>query len=104
MVVGVQLLALACLVLMGSVRADEGVRMVTVDGVGAVLRDVGAARDEAIRDGLRLAVEQALGTSVVGRTLMVDFQVVEDRVIGRAEGFVRSYRVVREQREGDSGL
>jgi len=80
--------------------AEQGL-VVRVDGVGAVRGDVGAARDEAIRDALRSAVEQALGVSVQGRTVMVDLQVVEDRVVGRSEGFVRSYTVVRESRDGD---
>lgn len=74
---------------------------VTVDGVGAVVANVGAARDEAVRDALRRAVEQALGVSVEGRTVMVDLQVVEDRVMGRAEGFVRSYEIVAEERVED---
>ncbi len=84
-----------------AVATAESARVVTVDGVGAVIGDVAAARDEAIRDALRLAVEQALGVSVQGRTLMVDFQVVEDRVMGRSEGFVREYRVLREARDAD---
>ena len=84
-----------------TVATAESARVVTVDGVGAVIGDVAAARDEAIRDALRLAVEQALGVSVQGRTLMVDFQVVEDRVLGRSEGFVREYRVLREARDAD---
>ena len=79
----------------------QPVTVVTVDGVGAVRSDVGAARDEAVRDALRLAVEQALGVRVQGRTLMVDYQVVEDRVVGLAAGFVRAYDVVSERREDD---
>ncbi len=74
---------------------------ITVDGVGAVIVSVAAARDEAIRDALRRAVEQAVGVSIEGRTLMVDLQVVEDRVVGRADGFVRSYWVIHESRDAD---
>ncbi len=80
--------------------AQEPVTVV-VDGVGAVMADVGAARDVAIRDALRNAVEQALGVSVESRTLMVDLQVAEDHVVGRAEGFVRSYQMLEESRVDD---
>lgn len=81
-------------------RAQEPISVV-VDGVGAILRDVGAARDAAIRDALRAAVEQAFGVSVESRTLMVDMQVAEDRVVGKADGFVRSYAIVDESRVDD---
>ncbi len=75
--------------------------VVTAAGIGAVLADEGAARDEALRDAMRRAVEQAVGVAVSGRTLMVDLQVVEDRVSSKAEGFVRSYEVLEEARDND---
>jgi hypothetical protein len=81
-------------------RAQEIVE-VRADGVAAIRDDVGLARDQALRDALRRAVEEAVGVVVEGRTLMVDLAVVEDRVRGRSEGFVRSYDVVNEERDGD---
>lgn len=74
---------------------------IQASGVSAVRGDVGQARDEALRDALRRAVEQVVGVVVEGRTLMIDLAVVEDRVEGRSEGFVRSYDVVDERRDGD---
>ena len=73
---------------------------VTVEGFAAVGADEGLARDQAIRDALRNAVEQAVGTSVGSRTLMVDYAVVQDHVTARTDGFIRSYRVTQEGRDG----
>jgi hypothetical protein len=81
--------------------AQPATLVVVVDGVGAVRGDVAQGRDEAIRDALRRAVEQAVGIGIQGRTLMVDLQVVEDRVVGQAAGFVRTYRILREDRDAD---
>jgi len=81
-------------------RAQD-VLEVQASGVGAIRDDAGQARDEALRDALRRAVEEAVGVVIEGRTVMVDFAVVEDRVRGRSEGFVRSYDVVDEGRDGD---
>jgi hypothetical protein len=95
-------IVLAALVLVwASAQAQSSTLTVSVDGVGAVRGDVVQGRDEAIRDALRRAVEQAVGVSIEGRTLMVDLQVVEDRVVGQAAGFVRSYRLVQESRDDD---
>lgn len=66
-----------------------------------MVADAGAARDEALRDAMRRAVEQAVGATVSGRTLMVDLQVVEDRVAARAAGYVKSYEILDEKLEGD---
>jgi hypothetical protein len=79
----------------------EAVSSVAVEGVGAIGIDLGAARDEAIRDAMRRAVEQVVGVAIQGRTLMVDYLVVEDRVVARSAGFVRAYEVLEERRDGD---
>lgn len=103
---GVFVGALASIVLLGllgTVGAQpdaEDAIAVRVEGVASIITDVGVARDEATRDALRNAVEQALGVSISGRTVMIDLQVVEDRIVGRSEGFVRSYSVVGERRDG----
>jgi hypothetical protein len=84
--------------------AQPATLIVVVDGVGAVRGDVAQGRDEAIRDALRRAVEQAVGIGIQGRTLMVDLQVVEDRVVGQAVGFVRTYRILRDGADRDADL
>jgi hypothetical protein len=70
-------------------------------GEAAVLGgDQPAARQKAIDDALRRAVEMAAGTRVSSTTEMKDFQVRMDRVLTHAQGFVRRYEIVREGMDG----
>jgi hypothetical protein len=70
-------------------------------GEAAVLDgDTPAARQKAIDDGLRRAVEMAAGTRVSGTTEMRDFQVKMDQVLTHAQGFVRRYEIVQEGMDG----
>lgn len=69
---------------------------VRATGVAALGPDKGQSRDEALRDALRRAVEQALGVTVRSKTLMVDLAVVQDRVTSQAAGYVRTYDVTNE--------
>jgi len=70
-------------------------------GEAAVLDDDRpAARQKAIDDALRRAVEMAAGTRVSSTTEMKDFQVRMDRVLMHAQGFVRRYEIVKEGMDG----
>jgi len=70
-------------------------------GEAAVLDDDRpAARQKAIDDALRRAVEMAAGTRVSSTTEMKDFQVKMDRVLTHAQGFVRRYEIVKEGMDG----
>ena len=70
-------------------------------GEAAVLGgDRPAARQKAIDDALRRAVEMAAGTRVSSTTEMKDFQVRMDRVLTHAQGFVRRYEIVQEGMDG----
>jgi hypothetical protein len=70
-------------------------------GEAAVLsNDKPAARQKAIDDALRRAVEMAAGTRVSATTEMKDFQVKMDQVLTHAQGFVRRYEIVKEGMDG----
>ncbi|MGZ6126115.1 MAG: flagellar assembly protein T N-terminal domain-containing protein [Myxococcales bacterium] len=81
----------------------EGDALVQVaQGEAAVLGgDKPAARQKAIDDALRRAVEMAAGTRVSGVTETKDFQMKMDRVLTHAQGFVRRYEIVREAMDGE---
>jgi hypothetical protein len=73
-----------------------------VEGVAAVVKDdVAAARDRAIDDAKRKAVEQIAGSQVSAETITENFQLVEDRIYARASGFVKKYTIVSENKDGD---
>ena len=73
---------------------------VQVDGVAAIVNDdLAVARDRAIDDAKRKAVEQVAGSQVSAESITQNFQLVEDRIYSRANGFVQRYRIVEEHRE-----
>lgn len=82
----------------GILRAADSEPVLTVEaaGLGSLRPDqMGASREEAIRDAKRNAVDQA-GSLVVSQTLVEDFTLVKDRIITRAEGYINRYDVLEE--------
>ena len=66
-------------------------------GVGGIMyNDVGAARDRAIDDALRKAVEQTLGTYIDAQTKVENYMVVEDRILSWSRGYVKNYQILSE--------
>lgn len=66
---------------------DEG----TVQAVGE-----GKTHDVAVQLALRSAVEQVVGTMVVGETKITDNEAVRNKIFSGAEGFVDEYRITAE--------
>lgn len=93
-------LALVLIAAAGSAVAGE--KTVEVEGFGAIVKGNQAiARDRAIDDAKRKAVEQVAGTTVSSESITQNFQLVEDRIYSRASGFVKNYQVVSELKEQD---
>jgi len=70
---------------------------VTVVGMGSILAgDKAAARDKAIDDAMRKAVEQAIGTTVTSNTLVQNAVLVEDNILAWSSGYVSNYKILRE--------
>ena len=59
------------------------------------------ARDKALDQALRAAVEQAAGVIVDSETLVENFQLVSDRIYSKSRAFVQSYKIVSEGAQGD---
>jgi hypothetical protein len=78
--------------------AGQEVQTITAEGVGVVIGgDRAIARDNAINDALRKAVEQAVGTMVSSETLVQNFQTLNDRIYTQTQGYVQSYKVLSEK-------
>jgi hypothetical protein len=82
------------------VSGGEGTE-VLAEGVAAITSSPDIARDQALRDALRKAVEQGVGSFINAETRVQNFQLLDDRIYSRANGYVSSYRVINESREGD---
>lgn len=63
---------------------------------------VDIARDKAIDNALRNAVEKIVGVMVTSNTEVENFQLKLDRVLSESKGFVDSYKILLEKREGDN--
>jgi len=85
--------------------AGDAPELKTVDATGYAVISGGntlVARDAAINDGLRKAVEQAVGLLVSSETMVQDYQVLNDNVYTKTQGYVRDYSVVREGQMQDT--
>jgi len=78
-----------------------GDQTLNVEGVASLTRgDVAAARDRAIDDALRKAVEQAVGTLIESETMVQNYQVLSDSIYSQSKGFVRTYKLNSEKQDG----
>jgi hypothetical protein len=59
-------------------------------------RGAGLDRQSAIRDALRQAVAQVVGTRLESWTKVKDFQAIEDAILTQTEGYIQSHEVVSE--------
>jgi hypothetical protein len=80
--------------------ADPTVEVEATGEAAVVGGSQAAARDRATEDALRRAVEQAAGTLVSSQTEVRDSQLVSDRILTHARGYVRHYDVLETRREG----
>jgi len=74
----------------------------TVEAVGTgtiMYGDVAAARDRALDDAKRKAVEQALGTFIDAQTKVENYMVVEERILNWTRGYVKDYDILSDMKK-----
>ena len=76
---------------------------VTAKGYGAVVDDPQQSRDEALMDAYNKAVEAGLGVKVTGKTVVKNFQLIEQIVVAERKGYVKSYKILNEDPKSDLG-
>ena len=77
-------------------------KIVQSEGTASVHKDfVDIARDRAIDDAQRRAVEQAVGVMISNETLVENFEIISDKILSQSKGYIQSYEVLSEEREGD---
>jgi len=76
-------------------------KVITAEGIAAIEKgDIPGARDRALDDALRKAVEQAVGTLIESETMVQNYKVLSDSIYSQTKGFVRTYNIVSEKQEG----
>lgn len=63
---------------------------------------VDIARDTALNNALRNVVEKSVGVLVTSTTEVENFEVKLDQILSESRGFINSYEVVSEEKEGDT--
>ena len=82
-------IGMGCLLMASVAFAQE----VTVDGVGV-------DKDSAVRDAMRNAVENVIGTYIDSRTLVDKSVVALDEIYAKSQGFVKNINILNENRYG----
>lgn len=76
--------------------------LITAEGMAAVISgNTVVARDKAIDDALRKAVEQAVGTVVSSDTMNENYKVIHDKILAQTAGYIERYKVLSEKSQGD---
>ncbi|MFC1811318.1 hypothetical protein ACFL03_01350 [Thermodesulfobacteriota bacterium] len=60
-----------------------------------------SSKEDALRQAMRLAVEQAVGVFVHSETEVENFELKKDKILSRTQGYVTSYTVLKEEKVDD---
>jgi hypothetical protein len=97
------LLVMATLLVFSLQAQADAQDLVQAEGVATIHRDlVDIARDKAIDNALRGAVEKVAGVLITSTSEVEDFQLKMDRILSESSGFVNSYKIISESRQGDT--
>ncbi|MBU1712309.1 MAG: LPP20 family lipoprotein [Proteobacteria bacterium] len=58
------------------------------------------ARDKAIDEAKRAALEQAIGSTVESQTTVENFTVIKDQILSRTAGYLKNIKVIEEKKTG----
>lgn len=70
------------------------IKEVVAFGTAAITGTADIARDHAISDALRKAVEQGVGVFINSETAVKNFTLLKDEIYSNAQGYVASYRII----------
>ena len=71
------------------------------DSIEVIATGIGQDSDRALKNALRAAIEQAVGTLVDSETLAQNDEVVNDQILSYSAGFVGSHKVIGEPKSRD---
>ncbi len=84
-------------------RAAHAQNLIRAEGMATIHSNfVDIARDKALENAQRNAVEKAMGVMVSSSSEVENFQLKMDRILAESSGFISRYTVVSEKREGDT--
>ena len=93
---------LSLLIIIRSGQAQE-TKTVASEGVAAIQQGhVDIARDAALEDAQKRAVEQAIGIMIDSQTQVENYQLISDKILSQIKGYITRYNITGENQ--DSGL
>lgn len=78
-------------------KVAEPIQEVIAQGAAAITSTSDIARDHAISDALRKAVEQTVGTFLNSETVVHNYSLLKDEIYAHTQGYVSSYRIIDEE-------
>lgn len=81
-------------------QEGEGKEVISEGAGAADDGDTAKARKLAIKDALRYAVEQAVGVLLTSETFTKNYQVIEDKILTKSEGYAKLVEVLDEKQAG----
>ncbi|MCD6578837.1 flagellar assembly protein T N-terminal domain-containing protein [bacterium] len=80
---------------------NSDIQVVNVEGYGNIFQgEKLIARDAAVKDALRNAVEQVVGTMISSQSKVENYQLISDVIYSKSQGFVQKYEIISEAPEG----
>ena len=92
-------LILLCLFLLpfNTLAADLASINATAEGVAVIVdNNTALARDQAVKDALRMVVEQTVGTMISSETVVESYEVLQDQIYSKTQGYIRNYNIINE--------
>ena len=84
---------------------SQQITSITVEGIGAIVKgDHAIAKDNAVNDALRKAVEQAVGTLVQAQTLVDKYQLISDEIYTKSQGYIKKHTIISEKPDLNQGI
>ena len=97
------LILMFLLAVSASLLMAQETKTVSAEGVAAIQGDArDIARDAAIEDAQKRAVEQAIGILIDSQTQVENYQLISDKILSQTKGYIKRYTVTGETI--DSGL
>ncbi|MDD2499934.1 MAG: flagellar assembly protein T N-terminal domain-containing protein [Geobacter sp.] len=96
-------LFLTLVLAVGQAVADQPGGSIEVEGYASIVggrKD--QAREAALQNAFRRAVEQVVGVALESKTVVKDSELLNDKIFSKSQGFIKTYRIVGEKVEADA--
>jgi len=86
----------------GGAFGQEQVESVEAEGIATILQgNTDIARDKAIVDAQRKAVEQAVGVLMSSESIVENYELLSDRILTQSAGYIKTYEILEEKKDGN---